>query len=235
VPVKAWLQGQQFDLETLADLFREGEPKVAQEGSDYYITSASFDDLFQDGGLLNETALSLLRHANGIARAISSGYRPVTLVGRFTDESGGTTQVIAAASAEMRMKASAVAIVISGGVEQPAPPTPGPGYMQKVASNAAVREVLEILGKPVPELDWFDLYKVYEIIRDDVGRSAIIANGWATSGEVNVFTESANRPEVSGDGARHARLPGQPSGRSMNLGEGAELVKRVAVAWLDSL
>jgi hypothetical protein len=56
-------------------------------------------------------------------------------------------------------------------------------YRPPRTTELAVGEVLEIVGKPAPQLDWFDLYKVYEIICDDVGgKYAIIANGWATGG-----------------------------------------------------
>ena len=39
-----------------------------------------------------------------------------------------------------------------------------PGFVQLVGKHLGVREVLDLLGKPEPALDWFDLYKTYEIV-----------------------------------------------------------------------
>lgn len=41
MPWKAWLEGHEFDLETLRELFRAGDPLVAQDPLDgYYLESS---------------------------------------------------------------------------------------------------------------------------------------------------------------------------------------------------
>jgi hypothetical protein len=45
----------------------------------------------------------------------------------------------------------------------------------------------------------------------------------------------ANRSEVSGDLARHARLKGDPPRRTMTLGEARQLVGALVTRWLDWL
>jgi hypothetical protein len=234
--VKARLDGHQFDLQALTELFREGDPTVAKDADNFYLTSEELDGLWSDPTELLSTAQSLLLRVNGTARILHGGsYRPVELRGHFTDEMGKTQVFLQPHSAEIRMSAGTVVLSTNG--EQPATPRPqGPQYLSKIADNRAVAEVLEILGKPVPALDWFDLYKVFEIIRHAVGdEGAIKANEWASSTEINKFRESANRREISGSDARHARLPGSPSGRSMSINEGREFIRRLAKAWLDSL
>ena len=85
-------------------------------------------------------------------------------------------------------------------------------------------------------LDWSDLYKVFEIIRHVVGdEDTIKASGWASHREINTFSESADRREISGSDARHARLPGSPSGRAMSLREARDFMFDLAKKWLDSL
>lgn len=61
------------------------------------------------------------------------------------------------------------------------------------------------------------------------------ANGWASHREINTFSESADRREISGSDARHARLPGSPSGRAMSLREARDFMFDLAKKWLDSL
>jgi hypothetical protein len=40
------------------------------------------------------------------------------------------------------------------------------------------------------------------------------------------FKESANRPDVRGDDARHARRPGQPQHKRMEIAEGRAVIGR---------
>lgn len=74
-------------------------------------------------------------------------------------------------------------------------------------SNPLVGEVLGRLAQPT--LDWAVMWKIYEIIRSDVGgQEALFSAKLAEKTAVKAFTASANRPDVSGPSARHARLPG---------------------------
>ncbi|MGW6791880.1 hypothetical protein [Streptomyces chartreusis] len=97
-------------------------------------------------------------------------------------------------------------------------------------------EALEILGMPSVSLTWIDLYKVYEIVRDSAGsEQALKAKTWVPDGELSAFKASANRPDVSGSGARHARMGGGPPKLTMTLAEGEDFIRRLVVAWWNSL
>ena len=83
MPWKAWLEGHEFDLETLRELFRAGDPLVAQDRSDgYYLESLALQDT--NGQLDHSAAEPLIRRINGVARAADQGVRPVNLRGRYT-------------------------------------------------------------------------------------------------------------------------------------------------------
>lgn len=90
--VKAWLNGDRFDLETLAYLFAVGEVQVIYDDdqNSYYLTAPDIDNPSEDGRF-DIPAESLLRRMNGLARIYSPGYRPVKLVAKYTDSNGGTT------------------------------------------------------------------------------------------------------------------------------------------------
>jgi hypothetical protein len=75
---------------------------------------------------------------------------------------------------------------------------------------------LDLLGNADPAPDWAELYKVHEILLDDV--PGFYQRGGVTRDQISTFTGSANRSEVSGDLARHARLNGDPATRTMSLG-----------------
>jgi hypothetical protein len=118
----------------------------------------------------------------------------------------------------------------------PEPPPPAPHFVQLSASDPTVAEVMTILGAE-RTLGWVDLYKVFEIIEHDVGgRRVLVKKGWTTSRQAENFTLSANRKDVSGESARHARnrgLPPDPS-RAMTLEHGLEWVRTVTNRWLES-
>jgi hypothetical protein len=232
VLIMARLKGHEFDLLTLAELFREGEPAVATDDEGYYLSFSVPDELFRDGGGLHDAASVLLRRVNGVARTLSSDVRPVGLTGRFSDETGRHHQVVLADSAEVRARANPVRVSVSG-EQPPPPPAPGPGYMQLAQTDPDVAEVLDLLGNADPAPDWADLYKVHEILLDNV--PGFYQRGWVTRDQISTFTASANRREVSGDLARHARLKGDPPMRTMTLGEARRLIGALVTRWLDWL
>ncbi|MFI6681994.1 hypothetical protein [Kribbella sp. NPDC050470] len=234
--VKVRLEGHGFDLDTLADLFGYGEPMVSSDADGYYLAASSLDGLFEDGGRLRDAAEVILRRANGVARSLTDGYRPVRLTGRFTSGDGKHQHVMVLGTAEERSRALPMTFVVNGEPQQQPPPSPAPAYLEAAETHPDVGEVLDLLGKDVVGLDWFDLYKVYEIVRGDVGtEAALLATGWVPATDLKAFTASANLPTVSGADARHARGPtGQPK-HTMTLHQARSMIGQLVAAWLDSL
>jgi hypothetical protein len=232
VLIKAWLQGHDFDLMTLAELFREGDPAVIANDEGYSLDLPAPDGLLDDGARLYEAASVLLRRVNGVARTRSSDFRPVGLIGRFSDETGRRHSVVLAEAAEARASALAAVVAVDG-QQPPTAPAPGPGYVQLAQTHSDVAEVLEILGRPDSPPDWVDLYKVFEIVLDNT--PGLYKRGWVTKAELDAFTASATRPDVSGALARHARVKGKPPKRTMTLIEARQTIGVLVTAWLDSL
>jgi hypothetical protein len=63
--IKARLKGHEFDLLTLAELFREGDPAVATGHQGYCLSFTAPDGLLDDGSRLHDAASVLLRRVNG--------------------------------------------------------------------------------------------------------------------------------------------------------------------------
>ena len=126
--------------------------------------------------------------------------------------------VALAGTAEARSKAWAAAVV-SGGVPVPEPPPTGPRYVKLAEQDTNVADVLPVLGQP-GSLDWYDIYKAWEIVEHAVGGSRqVVARGWVTKADIDRLTASANHPECSptrnGGSRRTNVVPGSqvPSGR----------------------
>jgi hypothetical protein len=252
VRIKAWLTGHPFDLQTLAELFVSGDTRVVKDGDDYFLTATAIDN-GPDGVPFYEAAPVMLQRVNGLARVLrGDDYRPVALSGRYqegesvhTVASAGVAEargkayssmvVVGSATLEARAHLSATGEVSRTGAPTPQPPARGPACLALVASHPLVAEVLDLMGQAEAAPGWVELYKVYEIIRDGVRPETIEGKGYATRTELSAFTASANRSDVSGIDARHARQSGGPPKRTMTINEGRQFIASLATRWFDSL
>jgi hypothetical protein len=75
VLIKVRLEGHEFDLLILAELFREGDPAVATDHEGYCLSFTAPDGLLDDGARLHDAA-------------------SVGLTGRFSDETGRQHQAV---------------------------------------------------------------------------------------------------------------------------------------------
>jgi hypothetical protein len=97
-----------------------------------------------------------------------------------------------------------------------------------------VTEALTLMSQPVA-LGWTELYKVFEVVRDSVKPNMLDNSGLASAHDLKAFRASANRPDVSGADARHARMPGELPRHHMSLPEGRQSISDLVRAWIDSL
>ena len=97
--------------------------------------------------------------------------------------------------------------------------------------NPSVAKALRIFGS---DRSWVGLYKVFELIRADVGDSMFALN-WTTKTEVRRFTHTANSPAASRDEARHGVLSGYPPAVPMKRDDAAQLIERLLQQWLEHL
>jgi hypothetical protein len=100
----------------------------------------------------------------------------------------------------------------------------------KAQKNSAVLEALQHYSN---QLNWFNLYKVYEVIEHDVGKKTI--DSW-TKGRNDDFTYSANNAHASGLAARHSLKRYAPSSKrkALSLEEATEFISNLLVQWLQT-
>lgn len=229
--MKVWLEGKEFDLQDLADLLPTGDTRVERNSQGFFLAAKEIDEAGPDEPYY-EVAARVLQRINGLARAADPNFRPVRLGGRYQD--GHRVHiVVGAASIEARARIRAAGVVATaGGASAPEIPRPGPARALFAASEPDVDEALRILGEG-DKPDWIGMWKVYEIVRESVRPETITSLGWATRAEVSAFGASANRSEVSGAAARHARLPGKPPLNTYTIDEGRHFISRLVTSWID--
>jgi hypothetical protein len=81
--------------------------------------------------------------------------------------------------------------------------------------------------------------RVRSVIRELSGpwrsQPGLCQSGLATKDEISAFTASANRPDISGDGARHARMAGGPPKRTMPIEQARQFISNLVRMWMDTL
>lgn len=105
--------------------------------------------------------------------------------------------------------------------------------LRELASREPV--VADFLGRHTNHAhDWAGLYKLYEIVRNDVGGEHVLyAKRWITRDERSLFTNTADNSHAAGRAARHAASKTAPPAVPMSLGEAKLLVRRLGTAWLN--
>ena len=231
---KARLSGHDFDMQTLTRLFpTEGDPAVAKDGDGYFLASKELDQKGrEDESSLARISTRIITEMNGIARALESSFRPVSLQGGYYDTTRGITIAFGSATLEMRTHLRAEGTVVGGGSPVKQPPK-GPTLMDVAKRNPNVAYALRFLGRPEVALNWVDLYKIYEIVLEDVGGTSG-ARAWVSKKKLESFAASANNRHVSGDDSRHAKLYGPPPANPMTIETARETIRLLAAGWLNS-
>lgn len=87
--------------------------------------------------------------------------------------------------------------------------------------NIAVAKVLRLSNR---EMDWVNLYRIYEIIKEDAGIK--------TTPEVDRFKGSANNSFVTGDNSRHGKIKSKEPKKTMHISEAEQFIKRISRKWM---
>jgi len=171
---------------------------------------------------------------NGAARLRFVSYRPVELTGKFEDKHGHRYTVVEAGLAEFRARVP----------QFPQADPIAPRYVDLAAQHKDVRDGLALLANPEPAPGWDDLYKLWEIVRDNVSsnepskkaRAAMLMEkGFVDAADLQAMHDNSCHPDAPGDEARHARWGGPPPDRILSLAEGRDIARQLVASWLDSM
>lgn len=92
--------------------------------------------------------------------------------------------------------------------------------------DEAVAKALRLSSR---ELDWANLFRIYEVIKEDVGKFPK-----ETHDKLNIFTTSVNKSSIVGDIARHGTIKdkGKPPKKTMTYQEAKQLIKTILGEWI---
>jgi hypothetical protein len=222
------LHGNDFDLRQLPTSFVSPELHVEFREGSYCLMSTEFNAL-KNADEVRERAATLVELMNGAMQLHFGDWQPVEIAALTCAEEDGTRRHFVYLSGKMteRSRVSARLTVGSQNTIELAPqPTEAEKSVAIAARDPAVAEVVRILGSQ--ENDWSNLYKVFELVRRDVGgEPTILRNGWLAHSKVRLFRQTAQTE-------RHASGVVQPPRKRMSLSEGNAFIRELVQKWVGS-
>lgn len=223
------LGGHEFDLATLKERYSNGDPKVTLLDDGHLYLQGTALDGASDAPVALEIAKDQVQRLNGAARLERPNHQDVTLTGQIR-EGENMNAVVRVDTIEARSHVFADRI----GGEAAMTSQPDPTPIDRAAKYPAVGEVLNLFGSP-DGLTLSNLYKIFEVIRDDMGGGTGLTNsGLSDMKPMSAFTATANRPDVSGTEARHARMSGSPPRTAMTVDEARAYIRDLADRWIQT-
>jgi hypothetical protein len=221
------LDGETGDLIAAVHSFSDFEPKVVKIEGIYYLRSVTFEGI-NDVSELHERAKELLRGVNLGLKMQDTAHRDLRIrcISFLEDGERKRLGYLEGASS-LRIRSSARFDVVG----QKPRPSNAQRFLKLASIRSSAAEVLRYWSIEPRDGAW--LYKVYEVIKDDMGGCGdIAAAGLKPLDDIKSFTGSVNRPDVLGDFARHARMPGPPPQHTMDEAEATSFVQTLAINWL---
>ena len=162
----------------------------------------------------------LIAIMNGAARVEGGALHEVTLAGVAYEDGMGRWQNFPNVA---RMRAVGPALRAT---------PPDPSKLISIAlSDKAAAKGLRLVSR---DLNWCNLYRIFEVVADEVQESGIVRSRWATAAQINAFKCSANNESVTGDDSRHGGSRGGTHKNTMELADAQHLIKRILRGWLNS-
>ena len=94
-------------------------------------------------------------------------------------------------------------------------------FIPLALGHKTVAKVLRLCSK---ELDWANLYRIYEVISEDIGG--------LTGKDIKIFKGSANNSNVTGDFSRHGKMNVGTPKETMRLADAQHLIKSKVREWI---
>jgi hypothetical protein len=232
------IEGHPSDLEYLTMLYTSADLHVLKSNSDstVRVRSTRFDPS-AGHEVIRSTAQNITNTLSGIVRLERSLDRPLEIGAIYLIRPDGSAAntVIQIKGAQVKITAGNVHLQThSQGQVVPTPIAKEVLFERLAFVDDAVAKALRLRGA-TDSKSWAGLYRIYEVIRDDVGGESRLSKfDPDIPKEANRFTHSANSPQVGGDQSRHGVSNHQPPKKPMSLAEADTFVTNLLRLWVES-
>lgn len=224
--------GDEHDLLQLQEAFKSPNMNI-QRSEDRWILNSTSLDTITDHNEVSEKGQELLDIISGASKLTIGLRTPLTVEYVILRNEDGSGHIFVTVNDTIRIR-DQVSITLTDAsgevVYESRPADQVPTWIEVAQRDAKVSRVLKLLG--TKDLDWVNLYRIYEIIKDDIGD--LVSSGWTSKTILSRFTGTANSPAIIGDEARHGvplsekpmKLP------SMSLSEARAFITGVVHNWI---
>lgn len=182
-----------------------------------------------------EQAEIVVEALNGVAKLTLAVPQPIRLTHRVIEVSPDGTRrshVLASAHSHTTLRAKAT---LSGVGADGLPIPPQESFatlaMRLGKTHSSIHRALDHYGAGT----WGGFYKVFEIIREEVGgEAALQKRAWINGAHLKRFKQDAQAEGSAGKEARHAGSKYRSSSHPMRKGEASDLIGRLLRAWIES-
>lgn len=227
---KVQLSGPQYELDELLHSFGDGDFSLSRgEHGEYYLYSSQFDGC-NSANDVREVSTAILKVLNGATKLALGGNLGLTVSCVVEQRPDGIECSHMCIVDTVLIKDSfVIRIFDSKGnfVNEYSPADFVPIWLKLGLQDDVVGKVFRLFGQ---QHDWVNLYRIYEVIEEDV--NGIVKKGWLTEEQKKVFKHTANSPTAIGDEARHGKEPTSPPRFPMLLSEARVLIENLVHKWL---
>lgn len=225
------LKGEEFDLEILPPLLHSTKLSIIKENNSYYLKSSDFDSL-KSADEVRESAIAIIKRLNGTMMLFNHNFHSISEDGVLLVEKNGKRcfHLYLEGSIKMRSRVSAnFKATTPNGIQQIDPQySTVESWINLAKSDKIIADALHFFKKGT----WISFYKVYEIIKDDIGsQQAIIKSGFVKKQKLKRFTQTAQSSLALGDEARHASKKCKPPAKPMTFDEAKSFIREFIISW----
>jgi hypothetical protein len=227
------LQGRKYDLQELPRLFSGPNATVCEQDGAYILKSERFSGLEAPNEVFG-IATHILEQVHGVANLTLRDFKAVKVdaVWKLNEEGHEHWGKFLSTTVTLRasMNKSSTALNANDAIDSDQS-SPLSNFRLSVAlQHDDIAKALHFMREP----SWWNLWKVYEVIKDAVGdRKEIARAGWATKEDLLLFGQTAQSDKALGDAARHAGKKYKAPEDPMSLSRARKLITDLLCHWID--
>lgn len=224
------LSGSAQLLEELSKVFNSPDLCIQKEHDAFVLKSRDFADLGSYDQVRDHTT-EILTSLNGAAKLSLGSGSPIK-IGSISEIRGDGTRhayITMTSSIVVSATCSVTVIHADGTIEEDRPAAPVVTWFELSKRDARVKWALRLIENDFET--WPGLYKIYDVIEEDVGY--IPRKGWCTETELKRFKRTANSQGALDVHARHGWMDSPPPAHPMPFSSAESLIRRLLDKWFE--
>jgi hypothetical protein len=222
------LIGEELDFNDIERSLKNYRWNLYKEQDEVFITNEDLDET-NDSKEVKSHAEEFVDILNGALKCLYGDYNTVLVatIVEFDKITGDRKKNVF-----VKVKRSRPRIRVNLSIQEKRKPnaTTIEKWLNIAEENDSVRLVLHFYKQP----SWWNLYKIYEIISEDIGtENKLKKKMYVSANELSRFTGTAQSRKHIGDEARHAANKYKGHLNPMILDEAKRLIKQVFEKWID--